>query len=147
MLKETITYKDFDGNERTEDHFFNLTQSELMEVALELPDGLSEELPTSDTGITNEQAAAKIIEKLGGNGVFKFVKELMLKAYGIKSSDGRRFEKSEKISTEFSQTLAFDAMFMKLMSDDVAAANFVNAIIPTEVVNKIADRLPDNKTN
>lgn len=147
MLKETITYKDFDGNERTEDHFFNLTQSELMEVALGLPDGLSEELPTSDTGITNEQAAAKIIEKLGGNGVFKFVKELMLKAYGIKSSDGRRFEKSEKISTEFSQTLAFDAMFMKLMSDDVAAANFVNAIIPTEVVNKIADRLPDNKTN
>lgn len=131
MLKKTITYKDFDGNERTEDHYFNLTQTELAEIALGLPDGLSE----IDAAESNEQAAMKMINKLGGDGVFKFIKELMLKSYGIRV-DGRRFEKSDQISREFSQTLAFDAMFMELMTDDVAAANFVNAVIPAEAANK-----------
>lgn len=132
MLKKTITYTDFDGNERTEDCYFNLTQTELTEIALNMPSDIS-------TNITevNEQAVAGIIDKLGGDGVFKFVKELMLKSYGIKSADGRRIEKSEQLSTEFSQTLAFDQMFMELMSDDEAAANFVNAIIPSNLANNI----------
>ena len=60
----------------------------------------------------------------------------MLKSYGIRV-DSRRFEKSDQISREFSQTLAFDAMFMELMTDDVAAAKFVNAVIPAEAANKI----------
>lgn len=132
MLKKTITYKDYDGVERTEDHYFNLTQTELAEIALDLPDGISE----IDVTESNEKAAMKLIDKLGGKGVFKFIKDLMLKSYGIRV-DGRRFEKSEKISTEFSQTLAFDTMFMELVSDDVAAANFVNAVIPAEAASKL----------
>lgn len=132
MLKKTITYKDFDGNERTEEHYFNLTQTELAEIAIGLPDGISE----IDVTESNEQAGQKLLDKLGGDGVFKFLKDLMLKSYGIRV-DSRRFEKSDQISREFSQTLAFDAMFMELMTDDVAAAKFVNAVIPAEAANKI----------
>ena len=132
MLKKTITYKDFDGNERTEEHYFNLTQTELAEIAIGLPDGISE----IDVTESNEQAGQKLLDKLGGDGVFKFLKDLMLKSYGIRV-DSRRFEKSDQISREFSQTLAFDAMFMELMTDDVAAAKFVNAVIPAEASNKI----------
>ena len=132
MLKKTITYKDFDGNERTEEHYFNLTQTELAEIAIGLPDGISE----IDVTESNEQAGQKLLDKLGGDGVFKFLKDLMLKSYGIRV-DSRRFEKSDQISREFSQTLAFDAMFMELMTDDVAAAKFVNAVIPAEAANKL----------
>ena len=98
MLKKTITYTDFDGNKRTEDHYFNLTQTELVEITLNMPDGMSE----SDVAGNNEQAALRIIDRLGGDGVFSFIKELILKSYGIKSTDGKRFEKSDKISKEFS---------------------------------------------
>lgn len=136
MLKKTITYNDFDGNERVETHYFNLTKTELVEIAFNLPDGLTDEVGTDASKVT-EQAAMQLVEKLGKDGVFKFIKDLMLKSYGIKSPDGKRFEKSEEISKEFSQTLAFDAMFMEFMTNDVAAANFLNSIIPAEMVNNI----------
>lgn len=137
MLKKTITYSDFDGNERTEDLYFNLTQTELVEMSMELPDGLSESVP-NDPGKIDEEAALKLIDKLGSKGILDFIKTLVLKSYGIKSEDGRRFEKSEDITKEFSQTLAYDAMIMELMSNDEAAANFVNNIIPAKLVDKIA---------
>lgn len=140
MLTKTITYKDFDGNQRTEKHYFNLTQTELVEVALGLPNGLSESEISEEN---KQQAALTLIDKLGSDGLFKFIKDLMLKAYGIKSADGKRMEKSEKISKEFSETLAFDQMFMELMTDDIAAAEFVNAIIPKD----IADKIPNKTAN
>ena len=129
MLKKTITYKDFDGNARTEDHYFNLTQTELVEITLNMPDGMSE----SDVAGNNEQAALRIIDRLGGDGVFSLIKELILKSYGIKSSDGKRFEKSDKISKEFSETLAFDQMFMEMMQNDKAASDFITAVIPADL--------------
>lgn len=140
MLTKTITYKDFDGNQRTEKHYFNLTQTELVEVALGLPNGLSESEISEEN---KQQAALTLMDKLGSDGLFKFIKDLMLKAYGIKSADGKRMEKSEKISKEFSETLAFDQMFMELMTDDIAAAEFVNAIIPKD----IADKIPNKTAN
>ena len=136
MLKKKITYTDFNGNERTEDHYFNLTKTELTEIALGLPDGMDE----SEITEANEQADMTIIDKLGKDGVFKFIKELILKSYGIKSSDGKRFQKSEEISKEFSETLAFDQFFMELMTDDVKAAEFVNSIIPKDVANGIQSK-------
>lgn len=138
MLTKTITYKDFDGNLRTEKHYFNLTQTELVEVALGLPNGLSESEISEEN---KQQAALTLMDKLGSDGLFKFIKDLMLKAYGRKSEDGKRMEKSEQISKEFSETLAFDQMFMELMTDDIAAANFVNEIIP----KNIADNLKSKK--
>lgn len=137
MLAKTITYKDFDGNQRTEKHYFNLTTTELIEVALGLPDGISENEISEDN---KQQAALTLMDKLGSDGVFKFIKDLMLKSYGIKSADGKRMEKSEEISKEFSETLAFDQMFMELMTDDIAAANFVNSIIPQDVASNIGNK-------
>lgn len=140
MLTKTITYKDFDGNQRTEKHYFNLTLTELVEVALGLPNGLSESEISEEN---KQQAALTLMDKLGSDGLFKFIKDLMLKAYGIKSADGKRMEKSEKISKEFSETLAFDQMFVELMNDDIAAAEFINAIIPKD----IADKFPNKTAN
>lgn len=137
MYKKTITYNDFDGNERTEDAYFNLTKTEMIEFALELPDGVSNTV--DPTEMDTDKAASKIASMLGKKGVFNFIKDLILKSYGIRKEDGRRFEKSDQIRAEFAQTMAFESIMDEFMSDDIAAAKFVKAVIPDKVSNKIPD--------
>lgn len=121
MLKETMTYVDYNGVERTEDFYFNLTKAEIMEMEMTTVGGMAEMI----TKIVNAKDAPAII---------KIFKELILKAYGIKSADGRRFIKSEEISTEFAQTEAYSQLYMKLATDADAAAKFVNGIVPVDAV-------------
>lgn len=139
MYKKTITYNDFDGNERTEDAYFNLTKTEMIEFALELPDGVSNTVDPAE--MDTDKAASKIANMLGKKGVFNFIKDLILKSYGIRKEDGRRFEKSEQIRAEFAQTMAFESIMDEFMTDDIAAANFVKAVIP----DKVSDKIPDIK--
>ena len=117
MIKKTIAYTDYNDNERTEDFYFNLNQAEVMELELSTSGGLANMI----TNIVNAQDAPAII---------KIFKELVLKAYGKKSPDGRRFEKSEALSNEFSQTEAYSKLFMELATDADKAAEFVNGIVP-----------------
>lgn len=140
MLKKIITFEDFDGVKTTEEHHFHLSKTELMEVAMGLPDDME-----IDGTESNEELSHKLLEKIGKDGLFKFIKDLILKSYG-KKIDNRRFEKTEELSKEFSQTLAFDALLMELMSDDNEAAKFVNGIIPKDTMDSInANRqLPGN---
>ena len=117
MLKKTITYTDYNEVERTEDFYFNLTKAEIMEMELSTTGGLSEMI----TRIVNAKDAPAII---------KIFKELILKAYGEKSADGKRFIKSPEISEAFAQTEAYSILFMELSTNADAAAKFVNAIVP-----------------
>lgn len=123
MIKKTITYTDYNDNERTEDFYFNLNQAEVMELELSTSGGLANMI----TNIVNAQDAPAII---------KIFKELVLKAYGKKSPDGRRFEKSEALSNEFSQTEAYSKLFMELATDADKAAEFVNGIVPSNANTK-----------
>ncbi len=136
MIKKTVNYADFDGNARTEVLYFNLTKTELIEIAMDLPDGLSDSIGNDPNKIDEKAAISKVMESLGSKGILDFIKKLVLKSYGIKSPDGRRFEKSEEISKEFSQTLAFDSVIMELMTGDQAAVNFMNGLIPADVLTK-----------
>jgi hypothetical protein len=117
MLKKTITYVDFDGNERTEDFYFNLSKAEIMEMELGVSGGMT-------------QMIKKIVAAQDGERIIKIFKEIILKAYGEKSPDGKRFIKSEELSTAFSQTEAYSQLFMELATNADAAAKFVNGIIP-----------------
>lgn len=124
MLKKTIAYTDYNGITRTEDKYFNLSTAEVMEMELSTAGGLAEMI----TRIVKEQDGAAIV---------KIFKDLILKAYGEKSPDGKRFIKSDELSTAFSQTEAYSVLFMELATDADKAAEFVNGIIPSnEVVNK-----------
>lgn len=117
MRKETITYVDYNGTERTEDFYFNLTKAEIMEMEMGTTGGLAEMIN-------------RIVAAQDAPAILKIFKDLVLKAYGEKSADGKRFIKSEELSTAFSQTGAYDQLFMKLATDSEAAANFVNGIVP-----------------
>lgn len=144
MLKKTVNYTDFDGNERTETLYFNLTQTELIDMAMALPGGVTEAFGNDPSKVDPEVAGMELMNRLGGHGIINFIKEVVLKSYGIKSEDGRRFIKDEKITKEFSQTLAYDAIIMEFMTNDVAAADFINKIIPANVLEKMTTNMKGN---
>lgn len=139
MLKKTVKYEDYNGVERTEDAWFNLNKTELLKMAMDLPDGT---LPDDPKNADNNLLAAQLFEKLGNKGILEFMETLVLKAYGIKSEDGRRFIKTPEMAAEFSQTPAFDAIMMEFMTDQEAAAQFVNGVIPANVVDQMTDAIP-----
>ena len=117
MLKKTITYTDYNGVERKEDFYFNLTKAEIMEMEMSISGGLTEMIN-------------RIVAAQDAPAIVKIFKELVLKAYGIKSPDGKRFIKSEELATEFAQTEAYSQLFMELATDTDAASAFVNGIVP-----------------
>ena len=117
MLKKTITYTDYNGNSRTEDHYFNLSQAEVMEMEMSTAGGLAEMIQ-------------RIVAAQDAPSIIKIFKDLILKAYGEKSADGKRFVKSAEISEAFSQTEAYSQLFMELATDADAASAFVNGILP-----------------
>ena len=138
MLKKTITYTDYNGKERTEDCYFHLNKHELMDIAFDLPDGVID----SSSG-SNE---IHLVEKLGDKGIFDFIKNVLKKAYGVKSEDGRRFEKTESMSAEFEQTPMFDEILMELTQDDKAASEFINNVIPAGLVDEALKSNPKIKS-
>lgn len=125
MLKKTINYIDYNGSGREEDHYFNLSKAEIMEMELSTAGGLS--------GMIQN-----IVKTQDGPAIMKIFKDIILKSYGKKSPDGKRFEKSEEISKAFEQTEAYSVLFMELVTDADAAAAFVNGIIPSDVAKEIA---------
>lgn len=124
MLKRSITYTDYNGVERTEDFYFNLNQAELSEMQLSQNGGMDNLI----LKIINTSDTAKLIE------IFK---EIILKSYGEKSNDGKRFIKKDEnghpLYRQFEETEAYSNLFMELATDDKKAAEFVNGILPKDL--------------
>lgn len=117
MLKKTIKYTDYDGNEREEDFYFNLNKAEITEMELSKQGGLSEYIKR----IVAAQDAPSLIE---------LFKELICKSYGEKSLDGKRFVKNKELTEAFTQTEAYSELFVELASNAEEATKFVNGIMP-----------------
>lgn len=124
MLTKNIKYTDYNGVEREEKFLFNLSKAELMEMELGTTGGLAETIQ-------------RVVEAQDTPSIIKIFKDLILKAYGEKSSDGKRFikidENGKPLSIAFSQTEAYSELFMELSSDAEAAANFIKGIIPKDI--------------
>ena len=130
MLKKTITYTDFNGVERTEDFYFNLTKAEIAEMELSMPGGMS-------------ATVKRIIEAQDTKELIAIFKDLLLRSYGVKSPDGRRFIKKDELREEFSQTEAYSELFMELATEAKAASDFVNGIIPADMQEQLKN-MPDD---
>lgn len=120
MYTKTIKYTDYNGVEREENFYFNLNKAELLKMEMSKKGGLAEMI----NRIVQSQDAPAIME------VFE---DLILKAYGEKDAEGKRFVKSEEISQAFKQTEAYSILFMELATDANAASEFINKIIPQDL--------------
>lgn len=125
MLKKTITYTDYNGNPRTEDFYFNLTRAELMIMQASKVGGL-------------ENMMRKIVQDQNGPAIMDNFREIIHKAYGEKSPDGRQFLKKapdgHDLADDFEQTEAYSELFMELVLDAEAAAKFMNSVLPADLV-------------
>ena len=117
MLKKTIKYTDYDGNEREEDFYFNLSKAEVTEMELSKEGGMSEYIKK----ISATQNAPELI---------KLFKEIITKSYGEKSLDGKRFIKNKELTEAFIQTEAYSELFVELASNADEAVKFINGIMP-----------------
>ncbi len=117
MLVKEIEYVDYNGTTRKEKFHFNLTKAEAMEWNLSADGGL-------------EQYINKITAEQDGKRLVEIFKELILKTYGEKSLDGKRFIKSKELRDAFEQTEAYSHLFVELASNAEAAAAFINGIAP-----------------
>ena len=129
MIKKTVTYTDYNGIERTENFYFNLSKAEVMEMEMSTEGGMAE-------------AIQKVVDAKDAPAIIRVFKDLVLKAYGVKSDDGRRFMKTKPDGTryadDFMETEAYSQIFMELATDADAAAKFVNGIVPADLAQKAA---------
>lgn len=125
MIAKTITYTDYNDVERTEKFYFNLSKAEVMEMEMSTSGGLAEMIQ-------------RVVAAQDQPAIIKIFKDLILKAYGVKSPDGRKFIKSEELSLDFAQTEAYSQLFMELATDADKASEFVNGIVPADMAKQIA---------
>jgi len=129
MLKKTITYDDYNGVSRTEDFYFNLTPAEVTEMEMSVDGGLVEQIN-------------RIVNAKDGRQIIALFKDIILRSYGEKSMDGRRFIKNQELRDAFMQTEAYSQLFMELATDSEAAAAFVNGIVPASAAERKASTDP-----
>ncbi len=123
MYKKTIKFTDYDGVERVEDHYFNISKAEIIEMDAMTPGGFQAKIK-------------RIIDSPNRDEVWQAFKELITLSIGRKSPDGRRFEKSEEITKEFMETEAYSVLLDEFITDASTAAEFVNSIFPKDMVAK-----------
>ena len=117
MFKHNIKYTDYNGMERNEVFYFNLSKAELMEMELSTNAGVEEMIRMMIA--TNDNA--KIVQTF---------KDLILKSYGIKSEDGRRFIKSKELREQFEQSEAYSEFFMEMIANkDGIQTKFINDVV------------------
>lgn len=117
MYKKTITYTDYNGQERKEDFYFNIEQSEVVELEVGEAGGYCEMLK-------------RIVNSKDGSVIMKTFKDFIHKSYGIKSPDGRYFDKSEEISNRFEHSPAYSVLFMELCTNTDSAVEFISRVLP-----------------
>lgn len=126
MLKKDIKFKDYDGNDTVETHYFNLATHEVIDFESEFGGGLT----------TFVQA---MVEMKDRKRLIQLFKDFIKKTYGRKSEDGKRFIKTQEVFTEFEQTPAYDALYMELVTDTDAAVAFIIGVLPENVRSNISD--------
>lgn len=121
MIKQTISYEDFDGNQQQEDHYFHLSKKELIDMEIAEPGGLAAKLE-------------RIGKEANGREIMAMFQQIVAAAYGQRvDGSSTKFYKSQKVSDEFMGSLAYDAFFTKLLTDSNFAVEFINGVIPKDL--------------
>lgn len=123
MLKKTITYTDYNDVDHTEDFYFNLSKAELVMMETSVAGGMRQRLE-------------KIVQTQDNVAIMEVFKDLIHRSYGEKSADGKRFVKSDELSTAFEQSEAYSELIMEIMSDSEKAAQFINGILPQGLIDQ-----------
>lgn len=132
MFKKTISFKDYDNNDRTEDFYFNLNQSEVIKWL------------TTSGDYTLDKVLQRLSTERNGKKIMAIFEDIIHMSYGRKSLDGRKFEKNDEIWNDFYQTEAYSILFTELVTDAKKAADFINKVIPKDLADAVEKIIKDN---
>lgn len=127
MIKKTVNYTDFNGVAQTEELYFNLTKMELVKLDTEFVGGLQQ---TIQTAVDNNDTKT----------IMDCIEKILIKGYGKKSDDGKRFIKSAEMAEEFKQSAAFDEVFYQIASNEDEASAFITGLMPADLMNQIPNQ-------
>lgn len=133
MFKKTITYEDYDGQMRTEEHWFHLNKAEILKWLM------------TEGDYTLDQVLVRLMEKRNGKEVMKIFDDFIRLSYGVKSLDGKHFVKNEEVWENFRNTEAYSTLFIELVTDADKAADFVKHVIPKDMMESISKEMIENK--
>lgn len=138
MYVKPITYTDYDGVQHTDKFYFNISKAELIEMDASETGGLTKRLQ-------------EIVDANETADIFRRVKSIILKAYGRKSPDGKRFIKSPEMSQEFEQTEAYSELIMEFMQNPKSFEEFMRHTLPKvdveETTKPAGNAIPMNSSN
>lgn len=134
MIKKTVTYTDYNGEQRTETFYFHYTEAEILDMEM------SEEGSFVDR-------IQRIIDAKDKTALMKLIKKFVIDAYGVKSEDGKRFMKNDELKTAFLECPAYSDIFMEMVTNDEVAAEFVNGVIPSTMKDRVAKLSNGKSTN
>lgn len=134
MYKKTVTYEDYDGVKRTEDFYFNLNKAELIQWL------------TCNGGFTLDKQLQRLYNMSRGKDIMDVFEDLLRRSYGVKSLDGRQFNKTKEIWEDFRSTEAYSVIFTELVTDAKKAGAFFNSILPKGMISEINEVMKNNKS-
>ena len=134
MIKKTVTYTDYNGEQRTETFYFHYTEAEILDMEM------SEEGSFADR-------IQRIIDAKDKTALMKLIKKFVIDEYGVKSEDGKRFMKNDELKTAFLECPAYSDIFMEMVTNDEIAAEFVNGVIPSTMKDRVAKLSNGKSTN
>ena len=134
MIKKTVTYTDYNGEQRTETFYFHYTEAEILDMEM------SEEGSFADR-------IQRIIDAKDKTALMKLIKKFVIDAYGVKSEDGKRFMKNDELKTAFLECPAYSDIFMEMVTNDEVAAEFVNGVITSTMKDRVAKLSNGKSTN
>ena len=119
MIKQHVSYEDYDGNKVEKDLWFHLNKSDLAKMSLGFDNGLIE-------GLTELQ------QKGDKKAVAEFIDNLLVNAYGVRKPGSDVFLKTSEIKEDFQYSLAHDEILMMLLGgEDDEIINFIVGIMPS----------------
>lgn len=147
MLKKTITYTDYNDNVRTEDFYFHLSKAEMLKL-----DGLNGDPELERTiqnlgkqdDVDDEESKKRIVAML--RRLLPMIENIVQKAYGVKSEDGRRFIKNDELLEEFMSTEAYSDLIMELITSDEAASNFISGALPKDMADAVSEKMNEKRS-
>lgn len=131
MIKQSISYVDYNGENQTEDFYFNLSKAEILEMMV------------ADENIVES------LQNLAKNGTatqaMNWFKDLIQKSVGEKSEDGKRFVKSPEITKNFMESPAFSEFLFDIIQNPAKSEPFVQGLLPNDVLAAMQTEIEGEK--
>lgn len=117
MIKKTIAYKDFDGNQRQEILYFNFTKAELLEL----------EISQGENGL--DGLLKQVTETQNAKRVLEIFKDILKRAFGRRQENGT-FVKDPQDFENFTHSEAYSELFLWMLENPEDAATFIRGMMP-----------------